>query len=75
MASKWELREALDSWYGRLADLIEDIQDAGYDVEEANEEYITASYEDGDATVYLDLRLGGTARTITVDSIREIERI
>ena len=71
-----EKLEALQiGWYGRLEELLEDIEEAGFKVEEANREYITASYEEEDETVYIDIRLGGTERTITVDRITEAERM
>ena len=62
-------------FYGRLEDLTEELEEMGYDVVDANSEYVTVQYEDGDDTVETVLRLGGTERTITVDEIRDVCRI
>ena len=70
-----KLEAIKNGWYGRLEDLVEEIEELGLDVEESNMEYITASYEDDDETVFVDIRIGGTERTIAVESIREVERI
>lgn len=63
-----------NDWYGRLEDLVEEIEEAGMEVEDANSEYITAAYEDDGEDVEIEFMLGGTERTITVESVREIYR-
>lgn len=70
-----ELEILQNSWYSSLEELQDDIKEAGFAIEEANREYITASYEEDDETVYVDIRLGGTESTITVDSVTELERV
>ncbi len=67
------LEHLMNDWYGRISDIEEALIDEGLRIEEANREYIEASYEDGDETVYIVLFLSGE-RTITIDRIEE-ERI
>ncbi len=63
-------------WYSSLDDLIDEIEEVPeLTVEEANREYVVISYQEDDETVYVEFRLGGTERTITVNSIKEIERM
>ena len=69
------LEELQYGWYSSLEELVEEIEEAGFSVDEASHEYISASYEDEDETVYIDIRLCGTERTIKVNSIEEIERM
>lgn len=69
------LEELQNGWYSSLDELVEEIEEAGFDVDEVNREYITVSHEDEDETVYIDIRLCGTERTIKVNSIEEIERM
>lgn len=60
------IEEMTKGWFGRLDDLVNCIKDAGYSIEDANREYITA-WDDND-NLYT-LHLGGTERTIIVDKI------
>lgn len=65
------MREILDSWYGRLDDLVADLKDAGYSVEEANREYVSGWDDKSmDKDIFYTIKLGGTERTITIDDIR-----
>lgn len=61
-----------NDWYGRLEDIVEEIEELGYEVLEANGEYITCWEENSDDDTEYIIRLGGTERTITVEEIREI---
>jgi len=60
------IKELTAGWFGRLNDLVNCIKDAGYSVEDANMEYITA-WDDNDN--FYTLYLGGTENTIVVDRI------
>jgi hypothetical protein len=62
--------EITGEWFGRLNDVVEYIEENGYKVEECNAEYITFYNEDDDDTEYV-ARLGGTPRTIYIESIKE----
>lgn len=55
----------LQDWYGRRDDILEDLEDNGFDVLEANAEYMVV---EKDGKQY-DMRLGGTSSTITIDKI------
>ena len=63
------LTEMIDHWYGRLDDLIADLKDAGFSVEEANSEYVTGWDEKENDDIFYTIRLGGTEHTITVDRV------
>ena len=66
------LTKMMTGWYGRLEDITEELTDMGFEVEEANREYITVWREiDGEDKEFL-LYLGGTEHTITVDDIKEV---
>lgn len=69
-----EIEKIQNDWYGRIEDLIEEIESAGMEVEESSREYIVASYEDDGEDVQIVLRFGGTERTITVEDVREVYR-
>lgn len=62
------LERHLDSWYGRLNEIGEDIEELGLDVDEINGEYIIvhATEPDGE-DVYCKITLGGTERTISLE--------
>ena len=57
-----------------LNELVEEIEEIGFNVDAANREYIIVSREtdDDDEEAY-QLLLGGTERTIIVREIREID--
>lgn len=60
-------------WWGRRSDLEEELADAGFDVLESNAEWIdVASPNQGSDAQYM-LRLGGTERTVTVNSIETLD--
>ena len=61
------LERHLDSWYGRLNELGDAIEDLGLDVDEINNEYVIvhAAEPDGE-DVYCKIWLGGTPRTISL---------
>ena len=61
-----------DRWFRNLAELKEEIQEIGYDIDECNREYIVVSAEDDDEEETFELRLGGTERTITIEKISEV---
>lgn len=69
-----QIERIQNDWYGRIEDLIEEIESAGMEVEESNREYIVASYEDDGEDVQIEFRLGGTETTITVEDVREVYR-
>ena len=70
------LENHLDSWYGRLNEIGEDIEELGLDVDEINGEYIIvhASEPDGE-DVYCKIRLGGTERTISLETFEMLESV
>ena len=66
-----DIHEFKYGWYGRLEDLTEELEENGFTVEEANNEYITVYGRENtdDKDIYHTHRLGGTERTITLDRI------
>lgn len=70
------LERHLDSWYGRLNELQEAIEDLGLDVEEINNEYVIvhAAEPDGE-DVYCKIWLGGTPRTISLETFEMLESV
>lgn len=62
--------ESTGEWYGRLEDLVEDIEDQGYEVDEANSEYI--SCYDPESEKEFIAYLGGTESTIYIDHVKEV---
>ena len=56
-------------WWTHLNELLEEIEEIGFTVDEANREYIVVSTDDDEA---FQLLLGGTERTIIVKLIKEI---
>ncbi|MBR3592141.1 MAG: hypothetical protein IKL46_04750 [Clostridia bacterium] len=71
---KEKLNEMIGNWYGQRRDIIQELNEMGIDVWEENSEYITAGYVDKetDEDVGLLIRLGGTERTIVINSIEEM---
>ena len=69
-----EKLERLDSWYGRLSDITEELTDMGFDVLEANAEYIEVAFEEDGDHVHVAIRLGGTQNTITISGYEEVYR-
>lgn len=55
-------------WFGRIEELVEEIEENGYEVLEANAESVT--FEDDDEEQYVAC-VGGTERTMYIESIRE----
>lgn len=55
-------------WFGRIEELVEEIEENGYEVLEANAESVT--FEDDDEEQYVAY-IGGTERTMYIESIRE----
>lgn len=55
-------------WFGRIEELVEEIEENGYEVLEANAESVT--FEDNDEKQYVAY-VGGTERTMYIESIRE----
>ena len=53
-------------WFGRIEELVEEIEENGYEVLEANAESVT--FEDDDEEQYVAC---GTERTMYIESIRE----
>jgi len=70
------LERHLDSWYGRLNEIGEDIEELGLDVDEINDEYIVvhATEPDGE-DAYCKIRLGGTERTISLETFEMLESV
>ncbi len=70
------LENHLDSWYGRLNEIGEDIEELGLDVDEINGEYIVvhATEPDGE-DAYCKIRLGGTERTISLEKFEMLESV
>lgn len=66
------LNELEGNFWTRLDELVEDIAELGFEIDEANREYIVASTECNGEDVTYEIRLGGTERTITINSIEEI---
>lgn len=66
------VHEFIRSWYGQMEDLIDDLKDAGFSVEDACREYVTGWDEKSESDVFFMIRLGGTEHTITVEGV-EIE--
>ncbi len=64
------------SWHSRLEEMVEEIEEKGFDVLEANMEFIVVAYEDEETEedVQVEIKLGGTERTIVFESFREIYR-
>lgn len=61
-----------NDWYGRMEDLEEAIREEGYEILDANREYIDfVNPESDDDTQYV-AHLGGTERTITVERVEEV---
>lgn len=70
------LEKHLDSWYGRLDELGEDIEDLGLDVDEINNEYVIVhSTEPDGEDVYCKIWLGGTSRTISLETFEMLESV
>lgn len=63
--------EITGEWFGRLEELVEDIEEKGYEVLDANREYVAFSDPEDDDTEYVAY-LGGTERTIYIDRIKEV---
>ena len=70
------LERHLDSWYGRLNELGDAIEDLGLDVDEINNEYVIvhAAEPDGE-DVYCKIWLGGTPRTISLETFEMLESV
>ena len=70
------LERHLDSWYGRLNEIGDDIENLGLDVDEINNEYVIvhAAEPDGE-DVYCKIWLGGTPRTISLETFEMLESI
>ncbi|MBO7694585.1 MAG: hypothetical protein J6T10_18370 [Methanobrevibacter sp.] len=70
------LERHLDSWYGRLNELQDAIEYLGLDVDEINNEYVIvhAAEPDGE-DVYCKIWLGGTPRTISLETFEMLESV
>lgn len=66
------LHQLEGDFWTRIAELVEDVEELGYTVVESNSEYIVVAYYDidEDDTVELQIPLGGTSRTVTLDFTR-----
>lgn len=70
------LERHLDSWYGRLNELGDAIEDLGLDVDEINNEYVVVHAVEPDGEdVYCKIRLGGTPRTISLETFEMLESV
>ena len=54
-------------FWTRLPELVEDIEELGYDVLEYNAEYVVIAPEDEDSDEQYYIPIGGTSRTMTLD--------
>ena len=61
--------EITGEWFGRLEEVVDYIEEEGYEVLESNREYI--SFVDPDDDSEYVAYLGGTARTIYISEIKE----
>lgn len=59
------------SWFGRLEELVEEIEEIGLEVVEANAEYIVCMDPEEDEDTECRINLAGTETTITIKSIEE----
>lgn len=66
------LEELKSNWWTRLDELVEEIEEMGYEVLEQNREYIVCCDEEDGSDEQYQIRLGGTERTIIVEEIEEI---
>lgn len=66
------LENHLDSWYGRLNELADDISDLGLDPEEVNPGYIIVTDWSEEEPVSCKITLGGTPRTISLEKFEMI---
>lgn len=64
----------LDSWYGRLSDITEELTEMGFDVVDANAECIDVAFEEDGDDVHVVIYLGGTSSTITINGYEEVYR-
>lgn len=65
------LRSNLEGeFWTRLSELVDDIEELGYTVEDSNEEYVVVSSYDEDDDTQIQIPLGGTSRTMTLDFSR-----
>ena len=69
-----EKLERLDSGYGRLSDITEELTEMGFDVLEANAECIDVAFEEDGDDVHVVIYLGGTQNTITINGFEEVYR-
>lgn len=59
-------------WFGRFEELVENIEEKGYEVIESNREYISfIDPEDDEDTEYVAY-IGGTERTFYIDRVQEV---
>lgn len=74
MEQKYE--RLVGTWYGTLQDLLYCLEsiDAWIKINVVTAEYIVAEYVDGEEDVEIMVKLGGTPRAITIESIEEIYR-
>ena len=61
-------------WFSRMEDLVEELEDLGLEVLEANREYVVASYEEDEEDVLLFHNTASTENTIIIASV-DVERI
>ena len=64
----------MNDWYGRMEDLVADLEGYGFEVLESNREYMDVLVEEDGEVIEVQLFLGETERTITVEDFEEIRR-
>ena len=69
-----KLEDLKHDFWTRLNELAEDIEDIGFTVNDYNDEYVDASYDDGD-DVYLMIKLDHAGSSYVIRDIEEVERI
>lgn len=65
------LNGLINDWWGKLEELVEEVEDMGYEVLDQNREYIVCEEKGNDNDAQYIIKLAGTERTIKVDSIEE----
>lgn len=64
-----------DDWYGRMDDLVADLEHYGFDILEMNSEYVVVAFDDDGDDVQIVLHLSGTERTIVIKDFEEVARM
>ena len=63
--------EESGEWFGRLEELVEDMEEKGCEILDSNREYISFIDPEDEDTEYVAY-IGGTERTVYIDRIKEV---